>query len=233
MPSVPAARSPQDGHAPLDAHVVLRPIGSPFPFGLAGLTIASLLVTGLDVGWIPVAESRQVGFLLLVTAVPLQAVAAAVSFPARDGAAAASMGVLSATWAATGLAHLTSPPGSTSTALGLVQLASAALLLTSATTQATGKLLTAVVVGLAAVRFAFTGLYELRASGRWQNASGAVGIAVAALALYAVWALQLEDERDSGILPTLRRGRGKYAMTADGGAQLEGVEHEAGVRQQL
>jgi uncharacterized protein len=224
---------PHDGAAQLPARVVLRPIGSPFPFGLAGLAIASLLVTSLDLGWIPLSQGKQVGFLLLVTAVPLQAVAAAFAFPARDGAAAASMGVLSATWAATGLTHLTSPPGSTSSALGIVLLMCAALLFTSTTTQATGKLLTAAVIGLAGVRFAFDGLYELTRSGGWRNAAGAVGIAVAALALYAVWALQLEDQQDSTILPTLRRGRGRQAVTAGAEAQLEGLEHEAGVRRQL
>jgi succinate-acetate transporter protein len=230
---VPSAPPAHDRRRRLDAHVVLRPQGSPFPLGLAGLALASLLVTGLDLGWIPLAEGKQVGFLLLVSAVPLQAVAAAFAFPGRDGAAAASMGILSATWAATGLTHLTSRPGATSNALGLVLLMSGALLLTSASTQATGKLLTAVVVGGAAVRFGFAGLYQLTGSGGWQNVSGAVGIAVATLALYTVWALQLEDEQHSTILPTLRRGHGEQAVAADGAAQLDGVEHEAGVRRQL
>src|SRR5690348_15562240 len=112
-----------DGDAPrLDAHVVLRPIASPFPVGLCGLAIASLLVTSLDLGWIPVVQGKQVGLLLLVTAVPLQAVAAVFCFPGRDAAAATSVGVLSVAWAADGLTRLTSPPGSTSPALGIVLL---------------------------------------------------------------------------------------------------------------
>jgi succinate-acetate transporter protein len=231
MSTTPALRRTQDGR--LDAHVVLRPLGSPFPFGLSGLAIASLLVTGLDLGWVPITQGKQVGFLLLVTAVPLQAIAGVFCLLARDGAAAVSMGVLSATWAADGLTRMTSVPGSTSTSLGLVLLISAGLLLASATTQATGKLLTALTIGVAALRFVFSGLYELTGSGAWQNVSGAVGIAVAALALYSVWALMLEDQTHSTVLPTLRRGAGEDAIAGDAAGQLAGVANEAGVRQQL
>jgi len=164
----------------------LRPLGSPLPLGVSGLAIASLLVTGLELGWIPMAQGTQVGFLLLVTAVPLQTIAAAFSLPGRDSPAAVGMGVLAAAWAAVGLTHLTERPGATSAALGLVLLMCAGLLLTSVISQATGKLLTAIVMGLAAVRFVLAGLFELTGSAGWEHASGGVGIAVASGALSQV-----------------------------------------------
>jgi succinate-acetate transporter protein len=197
---------------------MLRPLGSPLPFGFAGLAIASLVVTGLEWSWVPVVQGTQVGFLVLITAVPLQLVAALFAFLARDGATATAMGVLSASWASIGLSHLVGPPGTTSHALGLVLVMAAAILAGSALAQAGGKVVPGLLVGVAAARFALTGLYELTGSTGWQDASGAVGLAVCALALYSVWALELEDARDRTVLPLGRHG---------------GVEREAGVRGQL
>jgi hypothetical protein len=207
----------------LPVRIVLRPQGSPLPLGLAGLAIASLLSTGLDLGWIPVAQSHEMGLLLLVTVVPIQLLACAFAFPARDGAAASTIGILAATWAAYGIVKATSSPGSTSGALGLVLLMAAGLLAGAALSQGMGKALPGLVIALAAARFAASGIYELTAGAGWQDLAGAIGLAVAAGALYVVWALELEDARDRSVLPLLRRGRG----------QLDGVEHEAGVRAQL
>jgi hypothetical protein len=83
------------------------------------------------------------------------------------------------------------------------------------------------------VRFGVSGVYELTGSDGWQDAAGAIGLAVAAGAVYLVWALSLEDARDRTTLPMMRRGRGKVAVEARGVRQLDGIEHEPGVRVQL
>jgi succinate-acetate transporter protein len=213
--------------APVDpppTRIFLRPLGSPLPLALAGLAIASLLTTGLDWSWVPVGESRQVGLLILVAVVPIQLIACAVAYPTRDGATASAIGVLAAGWGAYGLIRATSAPGLTSSALGLVLLMVAGVLAGAGASQAVGKLLPGLVTLLAAARFACAGVYELTASSGWQNAAGAVGIAVAAGALYLVWALELEDARDHTVLPVLRQG---------GGRREDGLAHEPGVRAQL
>jgi succinate-acetate transporter protein len=211
------------------ARLILRPVGSPLPLGLSGLTVASLLVSGLDLGWVATAESHQVGMLLLVVPVPLQAVACLIAFAARDGAAGTSMGLLAVSWAATGLIRLTSAPGDSSHALALQLFAAAGLLLGAAVGQAGGKPLLGVVVGLAALRFAFNGLYEMTGSASWQTVSGWVGIAVMAGASYLVWALAFEDAQDHTVLPVGRRGRGRLPAA---GAH-DGAADEPGVRPQL
>jgi uncharacterized protein len=103
----------------------------------------------------------------------------------------------------------------------------------AAVSQATGKVVPGLVMVLAAARFACSGIYELTGSPGWQDAAGALGLVVAAGALYLVWALALEDARDRPVLPTLRRGRGRLALEARAGRQLDGIEHEPGVRAQL
>src|SRR5438309_855832 len=45
--------------------IVLRPMGSPLALGLCGLVIASLVLSGLDLGWVSTADARLVGIMLL------------------------------------------------------------------------------------------------------------------------------------------------------------------------
>src|SRR5438270_13553864 len=108
-------------HAPAAPReeIVLRPLGSSLPLGLCGLVIASLVLSGLDLRWVGTQDSHAVGVLLLAAPAPLQLLACAFALPARDAAAAASMGLLAASWIATGLIRLLSPPGATSAPLGL------------------------------------------------------------------------------------------------------------------
>jgi hypothetical protein len=226
--------SHHDGSPRLDGAVVmLRPVGSALPLGLAGLAIASLLFTGLDFGWVPQAQRHELAATILAAAVPLETVAFLFALVARDGAAASAVALLAAAWGSIGVVHAMSPPGSTSDALGLALLAIGALLLLSTPAQALGKPLAAAAFGLAGARFVLTGLHELTARGGWQDASGAVGLAVVAVAAYAIVAFELEDAKDQPVLPTFRRGRGRNALAAPAEAQLDGVAHEPGVRQQL
>jgi succinate-acetate transporter protein len=176
--------------------VVRRPAGSPLPLGLAGLAIASLLVAGADLGWVATSETHTLGVLLLATAVPLQLVSCLGCLAAGDGAAAASVGLLATSWAAIAVTRLTSPPGSTSVALGLVMLAVTPLLLGAASAQLlAGKALVPAVVGAAAVRCALNGISELAGGGRWRDAAGVLGLLVVAAATYLVCAVTLADAR--------------------------------------
>jgi uncharacterized protein len=205
--------------------IFLRPLGSPLPLGLAGLTVASLVVSGLDLGWVPATSGHQVGLLLLAGAVPLQLLACGFALPARDGAAATSMGLLCVSWLSMGLVRLLSAPGSVSHTLGLVLLVTGTLLATSAAGQATGKPLAGLTLMLAAARLLLSGLHELTGSGGLKTVSGIVGLAVVVGAAYLVTALQVEDAQDQAVLPVGRRGRAQR--------DTDGASREAGVRAQL
>jgi succinate-acetate transporter protein len=209
-----------------DVHVTLRPIGSAFPLGMSGLAIASLTFSALELGWIPLAQSHQVGMILLVTVVPMQLISCLLAFAARDGAAAGLMGILAATWAVVGLKHLTSPPGATSSAVAFAVLAAGGLLLASLASVASGKPLAAAVAALIAVRFVLSGVHDLTAASAWQDASGVVGLVVVLAAAYAAVAFELEDSRHRPVLPTFRRPGGVHPPAA-------GIEAEPGVRRQL
>jgi uncharacterized protein len=151
----------------------------------------------------------------------------------RDGALGGSMGMLSITWAAFAAAMLSAPPGSTSPALGLALLCAGALVALSGTTTARAKLVPGAAIALAGLHFVAIGVYEVAASGAWQNVAGAISLPIVAIAGYAAWAAELEDMADGTILPTGRRGRGRAAISAPFAEQIAGVANEPGVRRQM
>lgn len=56
----------------LAVRVFLRPLGTPIPLRLAGLSIASFVVGGLNLGWVPVREATQIGLVLVAIPTVLQ-----------------------------------------------------------------------------------------------------------------------------------------------------------------
>lgn len=213
--------------------VVLRPLASPFALGFFALAAAALTTAGLDLGWIPATEQHQVGMLVLVFTPLPQLVASVLGFLSRDPVAGTGLGVLSATWAARGITLLTSPPGATSDALGTLLLVAAAAVGVSAAEAATGKLVPALVMGLAAVDFLLSALHELAGGAGLEHAAGIAGVVVAAVAVYAAGSLALEDLKHQTVLPTGRRGEGRLALEHDLAGQVSDVATEAGVRRQL
>lgn len=216
------------------AAVYLRPIGTPLALGFLALAVASLVLSGLDLSWIdPLTNSTSAGLLVLVFAVPAQLLAAVLSFLGRDAIAGTGFGILAGSWLATGLSLHTSSPGTTSGALGLLLLGAGGTLLVPASVSAGDKLLVGTVILAAAARFFLTGAYQMTGDGGWNHASGICGLVVAGLALYAAFALSIEDTHDRTWLPIGRRRTGREAMAGSFADELIGVEHEAGVRQQL
>src|SRR3954463_7858934 len=88
--------SARDGHngGPPDiaslSRIVLRPIGSPLPLGVLALVPAGVLMGVMQLGGIPVSETKTVAFLLLGFVVPLQLIASVLSFLARARRSASS-----------------------------------------------------------------------------------------------------------------------------------------------
>ena len=217
----------------IEGRVFLRPIASPLALGFLALGGATLLLSGLQLGWFPTSETRYVAFALMTFGAPLQLLASVFGFLARDPVAATGMGVLAATWLTVGLVKLSSAPTATSSVLGVFLVFAGAALLVPASSAFFGKLVPAAVLLTAALRFFLTGLYQLSANQGLHYAAGIVGLVLLAVALYAALALQLEDVRRKTVLPVLRVGAGRAAVEGAPADQLEGVEHEAGVREQL
>ncbi|MFM6850167.1 MAG: GPR1/FUN34/YaaH family transporter [Terrabacter sp.] len=217
---------------PLQARVVVRPVGNPLPLGFLALMVATVAVAMLQLHVVPAEQGRVVAVGILGLTVPLQLVACVLGFLARDPVAGTGMGILAGTWAAVAWGLLLSPPGATSSALGVLLLCSAVAMCVP-TAAATTKVAAMAVMGLSAVRFAVTGIGHLTASSAWLTVAGWVGLALGLVAAYAALSFELEDARHATVLPIGRRGAGADTMTAPAQEEMESVPHEAGVREQL
>jgi hypothetical protein len=211
--------------------VFLRPIGSPVTIGMAGLAIASLVQSGLDLRWIAKDQAPYVGLILISVPFVLQFTASVFSYLARDGAAGASLGILSTTWLGVGLIHIESKPGSVSGALGLLLLAAGGTLAFSGMAVSVLKPLVGAIFVIEASRWGCAGIYELSHVHAWQHAAGIIGCVVTGLAGYSVVAFELEGELHRALLPTGRRRIGRAAVQAGLEAQTQGLVNEPGVRQ--
>jgi len=210
-----ASSSPDTPHA----QVLLRPVATPLPLGFLGLMLATSTFSALQLGWVPVGESSTAGLAALFFTVPLQLLAAAIGFWARDPVAATGLAVQSGLWAVTAVVTLTSPPGTTSPLYGVVLLCCAAALLVPAFSGVAKYVASAVFV-TTAVRTALLAVYELTSVAALETAAGAVGLALGALALYAALGFEIESTRGRRVLPL---GRPRQ-VTEDG---------EPGVRSRL
>jgi uncharacterized protein len=212
--------------------IFLRPIGSGLPLGFYSFGIGMLLLGSLAIGWISAAEQKQVGMLLISFVFPLELIATVMAFLARDTLGATTLGLFTTSWLALGWAYMSSPPGATSTTVGiyLFGFATAALLIALMSTL--GKPFFSALLSLAVARMVLSGYYEVGGAHEWLKVSGGIGIGLAALAMYGGTALGLEDARQRAVLPLFRRGA---AVSAFSGfeAQLDRLEAEPGVRQQL
>lgn len=214
--------------------VVLRPLATPLPLGFLGLFLATFAFSAVQLGWVPTDQGRTVALGVLVFTVPLQLVACVMGFLARDPVAATGMGVLAGTWAGVALVTRTSPPGAMSAGLGVLLVAAATAMLVPAVA-GHAKVVASAVMALSAARFAVTGIAQWAESRTWLSAAGWVGVVLAALALYAALAFELEGTSGRAVLPLLRRGKAAAAMdpSEGGGEPVGDVVHDPGVRQQL
>ena len=216
--------------------VVLSPIATPLPLTFVGLLLATTILSGLELGWIPRSALHDTGWVLLAVPVPLQLIAAVFGFHGRSATAATGSSTLAAAWLAIALALINAPAGAfaPSHAVGMLSFAvGAALLIPAAGDAIGGSLLPAATLVAAAVRFVLTGITALTESTGLREATGVVGCVVAAVALYTALALELEGAAQRAVLPTLRRTRSAMALIAPLEQQVEELEHEAGVRKNL
>jgi succinate-acetate transporter protein len=225
---------PHAGPQEQDAtRIVLRPIASPLPLGFLGLVVGSLLISALQLHWVPPTARHELAIGVLAFTVAVQLIACLYGFLCRDAVASTGLGVLAGTWATLGVSLLTSSPGRTNPGLGMLLVVAAGALLIPALAALASKVVAALVLGLAAVRFAITGGYELTGAAVWQYAAGVCGIVVAGIATYAALAAELDSATRRSLLPMLRPAHGQRAVSGRLPEQVQTLGREAGVREQL
>jgi uncharacterized protein len=232
MSDLAAAGADGRPHAEDVARIVLRPLASPLPLGFLALAVGSFLFGALQLHWVPVGDTPQVAFIVLAFVAPIELLTAVIAFFIRDVVMATGLGLLAGSWAAVGWLLATGTPGRTSPVLGLFAVAVAVALLVPSAAAAWSKPVATVLMTVAAVRFALTGVYELTGASPWQTATAIIGLVLCASSLYGSLALELEDARHRSILPISRYTTSRAAMSGHLPDQLADLAHEAGVRQE-
>jgi succinate-acetate transporter protein len=213
--------------------IVLRPVASSLPLGFFAFGTGTILLTALELRWVPLAQTPALMIMVLAFVVPLQFLAGIFGLLARDAGAGTALSLLGAAWAATSLTLLTGRPGTRSVALAIFLLMLAAVMLVLAGASAKGKPLFGVLLAAGAARFALTGVYQAYGWQPLETISGWVGLPLAVFSLYGGLALLLEEGTQRMVLPVGRRGRARASLEGDLGQQIRDTEREAGVRRQL
>jgi succinate-acetate transporter protein len=216
------------------ARIYLRPLGTPIAIGLGAICMGTTMLSAIQFGWLSTAtEQHTVAYVGLAAAFPLELLAAVFALLARDALVGTGLAIFSSVWSVSGLTLLTGQPGATNPALGVFLLIVAALLLLLLLSAGRSRLVFGAMIATGFARLTVTALYEIDGSSGLKEAAAIVGLALAAVAGYAMVALLMEDLPRNALLPVGRSGRAASSLAGDIGEQLEDIEHEAGVRRQL
>jgi succinate-acetate transporter protein len=234
LPTGPSTADTADtDSAARQVRIVLRPVASPLPLAFAAFGIGSCVFALQQLGVIAVAETPSVNLLLVVFLAPLQLIAAIYAFWSRETLAATGLALLALSWPASFAVSQGLAPGATSPVLGCFYVTIAGFLLLLSAPGLVGKPLIGSLIVVAAARFLLSGLFQLTDTIGIERAAGVLGLVITAIGAYGALALGLEDVKHQTVLPVGRRGEAKLAFEGDLGAQMEPLQHEAGVRRQL
>lgn len=221
------------------ARVFLRPLATPLPMGFLSLVVATTVFSAIQLGWISPVEGAIAARVVLILCVPVFLIACVFGFLSRDPVAGTGMGMLAIGWGSIALATMTTnlPLPTPGEAVILYSLAGILLVPVVASF---GKPVAGLVMLLTATRFGVTATAGLASSYHWSgatgwtDAAGWVGIALAAVGLYAAFAFELEGVAHKAVLPVPRMGSAKTDDAhVDLDEQAPNLVREAGVRQQL
>ncbi|MGG8407814.1 GPR1/FUN34/YaaH family transporter [Streptomyces sp. 12297] len=210
--------------------ITLRPIASPMPLGFYSVAIASIIVGCFQLGLFEDGAQRAVA-LAILPAFLLQLLVGFLAFGARDVLAATLMACFSGMWLASSLVLAVEPTGGAEV-LGVLNLCFALFALMMASV-ATPKRALWLVLCTAVPRFTVAAAANLTGVHWIAAVSGALGLLLAAAAMYAAFALMLEDMRGQEVLPLGRSGPAHQAVHGDLTVQLRNLERHAGVRRTL
>ena len=216
-----------------EVRIFVRPYASSLPLGFFAFGIGMLLLGGLANGWLHPSDRHTVGLLLAAFVFPLEGLAAAIAFLARDTFGATGLGLFTTSWLALGLADLTASQDALSRTVGLFEFGFAFAICLLAIAAFSGKPLIGAIMLLAASRSVLAGVHEWGGPATASTAAGWLGVAIFALAMYGGVAFLLEDVRKQAVLPVFRRGTSKDSLEGDLASQLQRLGDEAGVRQTL
>jgi hypothetical protein len=213
--------------------VVVRPYASALPLGCFGFGVGNALLGALGLHWIPAADEKQVAFILLAFAAPLEVISCFFGFLSRDSGGATAMGIFGASWIVQGLGLLSPNTDIDNPAAGIFLLMIAIFILILTIISFVDKPLLGVLLVIALLRSAGASFVQFGWHGVVDISTAVLGLLLAAFSIYCGLGFLMEDVKQRALPMTFRRGKAKAAMEGDLQKQLKRVSREAGVREQL
>ncbi|MFE4599509.1 GPR1/FUN34/YaaH family transporter [Kitasatospora indigofera] len=210
--------------------ITLRPIASPMPLGFFTVAISSVVTSSLQLGLIDSAN-RQAVALTVFSAFVLQLLVSILAFGARDVIAATLMGGFAGAWLANGLVTSADAHGGAQV-LGVLNLVFTVFAALMASVARPKKVLWLLLL-IAVPRYFVAGVHGLSGVAWLGHVAGALGMLLGAVAMYAAYALMLEELRGREALWIGRSGHVRDAMHGRLADQLSRLEQQAGVRRTL
>jgi uncharacterized protein len=210
--------------------IVLRPIGSPLPVGFFTVAIDNVVISTLQWGLLQHEDRRAVA-LIVFPAFLVQLIVGIFAINARDSIAATLMLSFATTWLVDALVFFVDPQGATA-ALGIFYIVFGVFIVFLLASALLKRALAAVLV-VTAPRFLIAGIADLTGNQVLLRVAAVLGFLLAALALYAAFALLLEDSRGREVLPIGRLGAAREATHGTLAFELRDIERQPGVRRTL
>lgn len=201
------------------SRVMLTPIAAPSIMGLAGFSMATMMLGAYQAGWYGNSATPLIIWPLAMFAGGImQAIAAIASFRARDGAAVAVHTAWGSFWVAWGVLQIMVvtglmtpiPIGATSAAFAFWFVALAAITFWSMLGSLAESMLVFIVLATLTAGSAVTAAGFWAGSAATDNAGGVLFVISAAAAWLAVGAMVLEHSFGRAIIPL-----GKWSKTAN------------------
>ncbi len=219
--------------ADIPVQIVLRPYASSIPLASFAFGVGNVLYSALLLHWIPAAESRQVGLMLLAFVAPLELGPSLMAFLARDAGGATTFAIFGAAWVIQGMTLLGGPQTPVSPASGAFLLCLALCLAMLSAVTFRGKPLLGAVLVIAMLRTSVGATAALGGPVWATKATAWCGLLLALLAFYSAVAF-LEEDVTQRLSPlTFRTGEARSALEGELKDQISKIEKEAGVRKQL
>ena len=217
----------------IPVQIVLRPYASSIPLAALAFATGNLLYSALLLHWIPDAEARTVGLMLLAFVGPLEIVPSLMAFLARDSGGATAFAIFGASWLVQGLELLGGSASAKSAADAMFLMALAVCLALLASVTFRGKPLLGVTLAVAIVRTVLAAAGQVSTAAWLSPATAITGLVLAALAFYIGLAFLQEDVTQKISPLTFRTGDARAAMEGPLEEQIAALHREAGVRKQL
>lgn len=211
--------------------IVLRPLGNALPLGFFAFGTGVILMSAIEMHWIPPEDARNVPILLLGFVAPLELLASVIAYLSRDTAAATTLGIFALSWVPQGIVMMRQAQNPSSTE-GIFLIMMAAMIAALGAAAYSAKPLLSAILTVTFVRTLCAALVQLGTS-KLTTTDAIVGIVLTAMSFYGGVAFLIEDVKQSDILPLFRRGAAENAMKGSLSDQVVTMPNKPGVRRQL